>query len=320
MTNTTGTVLRGDLNTVVAEASAADSFFIADKIFTPYGVSTKNGQYPKLVKASGELLRPATTVRKPKSAYGTITREWTSDTYYCLDRGLQEYVDKTEQLDQARFFDLEAMTAKLVMRNVKMAHEVQCASTLMATGTFTDYTNSAVAYTYGNLTTINFPYDVLAAIERVNANGNTANTIVLSGTVLNRLKSSTLLQNFCRGAASSDAVLNITANTIAQAFSDSGITQVLVGKSQYNSAIKGQAFSATSVWGTTYVWVGDVKTGIPEAGGAARKFFWSPDGAEWVTESWEDQERRSNVIRVRQHSVEKIIDASAGTLIVTQWS
>jgi hypothetical protein len=320
MNSTTGVALRGDLNTVVVEANAADNYFIADKIFTPYPVGTKNGQYPKIERGTGETIRAASTIRKPHSSYGEITRQWVSDTYDCVDRGLIEKVDDVEVHDLARYFDLEAMAARLTLRNVRLQHEVTCAALINATGTFTDYANSAVAYTYGNLATIDFPYDVLAAIERVNSNGNEANTILIPGTVWARLKASTKLQNFCRGSRPSDSSLNLTAGTIAAGFADSGITQVLIGRAIQNTAMKGQSISASAVWGTTYCWVGDCRTGIAEAGGAARKFTWTPDGGEWITETYRDEECRSNVVRVRHNTAEKIIDASAGTLIVTQWS
>jgi hypothetical protein len=190
----------------------------------------------------------------------------------------------------------------------------------MNTTNFGAATNSSVAYTVANLATISFVADVLAAIERVNDNGGQANTIVMSSTVMNRVKLGTLVQNFVRGSRPSDATLNVNAATLAGAFADNGITQVLVGRSRVNSAKKGQSYSASSVWGNTYIWVGDVRLGDVGMGGAGRTLVWNEDGGLFTTETYRDEGRRSNMVRVRQNTDEVIVDSTAGTLIGTQYS
>jgi hypothetical protein len=39
-----------------------------------------------------------------------------------------------------------------------------------------------------------------------------------------------------------------------------------------------------------------------------------------VTETYRNETRRSNIVRVRQNTTEKIVDATQGTLITTQYS
>ncbi len=320
MYNTTGATLRGDLNLKVEEAASTDTFFIAQRVLPMLPVPLKSGQYPKLTKSNTELLTPNSTVRAAKSEYARANRAWTSDSYDCLDRGLEEAVDDADAKDLQRFFDAETATARYVLRAMMLDYEIRAAAALFNTTNFGSATNSSVAYTNANRATIDFAADVLAAIERVNDNGGQANTIVLSSTVLNRLKLTTLLQNFCRGTVSTDSALNITAQALADAFADNGITQVLVGRSRYNSAKKGQSYTAASVWSTSYVWVGEVQGGPANAGGAGRTFVWNAEGGLFVTESYREDKLRSTVVRVRQNTAEKIIDGSAGTLIATQWA
>jgi hypothetical protein len=320
MYNTSGATLRGDLNLVVEEALAADNWFIGAKVLPPTPVAAKSGQFPKLQLAAAELLASGSTVRNPGGKYGEVVRGWTSDTYDCVDRGLEEPVDDVVSRDLGRYFNVEAAKARLCLRNMMLDHESRVATAVLNTTTFGAATNSSVAYTVANIATISFVADVLAAIERVNDNGGQANTIVMSSTVLNRIKLGTLVQNFCRGALSSDATLNINASTLASAFADNGIKQVLVGRARINSAKKGQTYSASSVWGTTYVWVGDVREGDPGMGGAGRTLVWTEEGGLFVTETYRDEARRSNMVRVRQNTAEKIVDATAGTLIATQYS
>lgn len=315
-----GATLRADINAKVEEASSADTFFIGAKAMPPLPVEAKSGTYPKIQIAGGELLTSGATERSRGGSYGEATRNWTSDTYECVDRGLEEPVDDVDQKDLARFFNLEVAAAKWTLRNVMLAHEIRVAAALLNTSTFGSATNSAVAYTEANLATLSFVADVLAAIERVRNNGINPDTIIMSSPVYNRIRRGTLVQNFVAGSIARGA--EVTQSTLAQAFADEGIRQVLVGRARYNSAKKGQAYSAANVWGNTYIWVGlcNPNARVPQDGGAGFTFYWNAEGGLFVTETYRDEKRRSNMVRVRQNTVEKVVDATAGTLIATQYS
>lgn len=317
---TSGATIRGDINTFVEEAQSADDFFIGAKILPPFGVDLKSGTYPRLKKTGGALLKAGSTTRSPKASYGEIDRAWDTDTYDTVDRGIEELIDDTERKDTARFFDQEVVTSRLALRAMMLDHELRVAAAINNTTNFGAATNSNVAYTEANIATINAPLDILDAIERVNDNGEEANTIVMGPAVFNRLKRSTLMQNFIRGNRPSDTTLNLTPSAFAQAFAENGITQCLVGRARYDSAKKGQAFSSARVWGVTYVWIGRVVGGDFMEGGAGRTLVWNEEGGLFVTETYRDEKRRSGVIRVRQHTTEKIVNDGAGTLIATQYS
>lgn len=317
---TSGATLRADLNIKVEEAASADKFFIGEAALPPFPVDAKSGTYPKLQIGAAELLSAGSTIRNRSGSYGESSRNWTSDTYDCIDRGLEEPIDDTDAKDVGRFFNLESTIARLVMRNMRLDHEVRAAAALINATTFGAGTNSVVAYTEALIATINFPADVLAAIERCRNNGVEANTIVLSSTVYNRIRRATLTTNFVSGQVGAGST--VTSTTLAQALADEGITQVLVGRARYNSAKKGATASMTNVWGNTYVWVGRTNSAAAslQDGGAGFTLVWNAEGGLWVTESYRDEKRRSNMVRVRQHTTEKIVDATAGTLITTQYS
>lgn len=315
-----GATIRADLNLKVEEAQMTDEFFIGTRALPPLGVDAKSGTYPKLQIATGELMTSSATERSTDGSYGEVTRQWTTDTYDCIDRGLEERVDDAQARDAARWFNLEATAARLVLRQMMLAHEVRAAAALINATTFGAGTNSVVAYTAANIATISFVEDVLLAIERVRNNGTNPDTIVLSSTVYNRIRRATPVLTFVQGSQGKGA--QVTSNTIAQAFADEGIRQCLVGKARYNSAKKGQAHSASNVWGNTYVWVGKSNPGAMDAkeGGAGFTFHWNAEGGLFVTESYRDDKRRGNIVRVRQNTTEKIVDSTAGTLITTQYS
>lgn len=319
-TPSSGATIRADLNLKVEEAQMADDFFIGLKAMPPLGVDAKSGTYPKLQISAAELLTASDTVRSTDGSYGEVTRQWTTDTYDCVDRGLEERVDDAQAKDVARWFNLEATAAKLVLRQMMLAHEIRVAASLVNATTFGAGTNSAVAYTEANIATISFVADVLAAIERVRNNGTNPDTIILSSAVYNRVRRGTLVQNFVGGSVGKGS--EVTSSTLAQAFADEGIRQVLVGKARYNSAKKGQTYSAAAVWGNTYAWVGKANPAALDAkdGGAGFTFYWNAEGGLFVTETYREEKRRGNIVRVRQNTTEKVVDATAGTLITTQYS
>lgn len=317
---TSGTTIRADINAVVEECASADKFFIGQRAMPFFGVDAKSGTYPKLQAAAAELMSIGSTVRQRSGSYGEASRAWTTDTYDCIDRGLEEPIDDTDTKDLSRFFNLETSTAKWVLRNMMLDYESRVATALVNATTFGAGTNSGVAYTEANIATISFVADVLAAIERVADNGAVANTIVMSSTVYNRIRRGTLVVNWVQG--STGKVSTVTADTLSQSFADVGITQVLVGRARYNSAKKGQTKSMANIWGNTYVWVGVCNPGAGslQDGGAGFTLGWNAEGGIFVTETYRDEKRRSNMLRVRQNTAEKVVDATAGTLITTQYS
>lgn len=322
MNPTSGATIRADLNFLVEEAFGAESMLIGSRVMPPMGVDAKSGTYPKLQIAKGALLESVATERNTDGSYNEIRRQWTTDTYDCTDRGLEERVDDAAARDVARFFNAESVASRLTLRNVMQAHEVRVATAIMNATNFGAGTNSDVAYTVANKATISFVDDVLSAIRRVKANGARANSIVMSEAVFHRISTATLVKEFVRGSIQGNISLPINAANLAAAFAPYGISQVLIGDSVQNTAAKGQDKSTSGIWGNTYVWVGAVNAGAtdPRMGGAGFTLVWNAEGGLFVTESYRDEKRRSSMVRVRQNTAEKITDATSGTLITTQYA
>jgi hypothetical protein len=321
MYNTSGATLRADLNAFVEEGAGIRDNFIADLLMPQIGVEAQSGQYPYISLTNGMLIDAGSTDRAPGASYGQVSRAWSSDTYTCQDRGLEEPIDDTVSKDLGRFgIGLEMASAGWVLRNMKITAEKRCAAIIHAAGSWVGAVNSVVAYTNANIATISFVEDVIAAVRRVRAVGGAPDTIVMSGTVMDRISRATLVQNAVRGNRPTDSIIQMNAQAIADVFKTQGIRQCLVGESYYNSAKKGQTAVATAVWGNTYVWIGSCAGGDISAGGAARTFVWNAEGGLYVTETYRNEPIRSNVVRVRQNTIEKVIRWNEGTLITTQYS
>lgn len=318
----TAAVLRPDVRTVITEALDADKMFIGQNIFPIYESEEVTGQCPRWKLATGKLLNRVNTLRGKTGEYGEVTRAYENKTFTCLDRGLEERVDDAYARNVSRFFEAETAAAKSVLRNVRIDHEVRCSEALMNVTNFGAGTSPSVAYTEANIATIAFHRDVGAAAIRLNNKGLIPNSCVMSSAVFDRIRRSTLAQNFIRGAGkASDSTQYLTENDLAASLNSLGITNVFVGRMPYNSANDGQAYTATSIWGNTYIWVGKIDGGDFMNGGAGRSITWSKDASGlFVTETYRDEKRRSDMVRVRQHDVVEVIDTTSGELITTSYS
>lgn len=312
-------VLRADIQTLVLEAAQADGMFIGLQVMPEWGVAEKSGQWPKFRLGKGELLNDDATRRTALGSYNLVSRTYEDDNYTVEDFGLKERVDDSYANDVSRFFNAEVQAALQVRRQVQIGHEGLVAAALMNASTF-NATNSTVAYTEANIATIDFVLDVTTAIGKLNDKGVIPNTVVMSKNVFNRLRRSTLLKNYIKGVLGNDADRLPNAADIANVFADDGISKCLVGRMPKNSAKKGQAYSASAIWGDTYVWVGYVAGGDPMAGGAGRTVVWTKDGPLFTSESWYDTDLRSNMVRVRHSITAKVVDATSGEIITTQYS
>lgn len=324
MYTNTDAEIRPELQAVVEEAALADSYFIGSQIFPIWGSNTKYGEYRRIKKAKGQLLASDlgdSTLRAPRTVYKEVDRTYEKDGFRCQDRGLTEVVDDSEQADMARFFDAESTSAKLVQRNMAIAFEKRIADKTFDAAMWGS-TNSKVAYTEANIATLDIAYDIEEAIATVQKRGEMVNTLVMSRNVWKRIRRSTLLRKYLFGDMGGNQM--ITKALFAGAFSESAQINILIAESTYSTAGKGQAVTDAKlayVWGDASIWVGQVCGGDPNAGGAGRTILWEEDAASlYVVETYRDEPRRSDIVRVRQHTDEKVINECAGTLIGTQFA
>jgi hypothetical protein len=305
------------------EATGIEDMFIAEKLAPMLTVPTKAGIYPYFAIAAGNLMKKESTLRDPSGTYNEVTQAFTTDTYETMDRGLETRVDDSFAADWSRFFEAEVIATQHITRSMKIDYEYRVAQLFMGTAGVTAFgaTDAAVAYTELLMDTIDFARDVNDAKARLVKKGVRPNTMVMSLNVYNRIRRTKKLQNYLFGAEGLTAVgyKQVDPQRIGSAFS---IQNVYVAEAHYDSADKGQATATIiPIWGDSYVWIGYVAGGDFQARGAARTIVWTGDSPSlYVTESYRDENRRSDKIRVRHHTSEKIIDSTAGTLITTGYA
>lgn len=308
-----------DVNTYLEEARGAEDNLIGLKVFPPAGQPTQTGRYLKWRIAGAELLKANAPVHAPGSAFPRVNRRWDFDSYATVERGLEELIPiPTEEYISKFGFPLRARTAAWVQRQQLLAHELRVESALFNTSNFTS-TNASVAYTSTNIATLDFVNDVLAAKRRLEKKGVNPSeaTIVMSSALWDLIRRSTIFQTYIRGNQPTDSKLIINVATAANLL---GVKEILVGKASYDPTGTGAAYDPTKlqyIWPVTYFWIGKIEGGDFMAGGAGRTIFWSGLGPLFQAFGYPDFQRDSNIVRVKSHTVEKVIDPTCGELVQT---
>ena len=314
-----GSTIRADINQALIEGPAADVGLIGATLLPLQNVQAKSGTYLKVELGGGELLSNNAASRSAGSGYQRSIRSFTSANYATEEFGLEELLDDSNVQDLNRFFSYEAETARFLLRQLKLSHEKRVSDLLWANTTpFTTSDQSrAVAYTQGNIATIDVARDVAAAKLALAKLGYEANCVAMSANVFELIRRSTLLQNQFFGVISDTGARLLTEAEIAAAL---GVQTLAVGRAAINSANKGKAYSGGFVVPDSKIIVGQVAGGEFTAGGIGRTLVWAADAAGFVSESYRDEARRSNVLRVRMNTDEVVIDPNAAVRITTDFS
>ena len=312
----TAAIIRHDLNSFVEEAAGADAYFIGQKVMPVFASPVKAGVFPKIEIEGGELMKAESTKRGPSGTYNEVARKITTDNYTCVDRGLEERIDDVFVRDMSRFFDVEVLTSKLITRSMMLDYEIRVANKLFDTTVF-NTTNASTAFTEANIATFDFPREVMEAKERLTRKGIIPNTMILSDSLFNRVRRSSKLQTFLYGSLGAGTSYRlVNAQDIASAFN---IPQVLVAAATFDTAAKGADQSLSPVWSSDYIWVGNVQEGDFSAMGAGRTIVWTGDSPSlFQTETYRNEARRGDMVRVRHHTDEKIVDATSAEIIYAQ--
>jgi hypothetical protein len=313
-------VIRHDLNAFVEEASSTDKLLFGSKLLPILPVEGRAGIFPKIeIGNGGELLKKDSTLRGPTGTYNETTRKFTTDNYECLDRGMEERIDDVVVRDYKKFFDVEVLTAKLIMRTMKLDYESRVYDTILNPSNFiqfdgTDTKFSGGANGWGHidaLTLSDFPLLLMTAIEELTKRGETPNTVIIGEKAWKTIRRSTKLNTFLYGSLGTGLGYKmVTEADIAKQF---GLPNVFITHAHVDSAARNKEANLTPLWDNDRMWVGDVKGGEISGGGAGRTFVWTKDGSGlFTTETYRSEPRRGDMVRVRHHTSEKVVNKNAG--------
>lgn len=313
-------ISRPEITAFLEESKDLEKQFIASQILPSVEQEARAGRYPKLQRKDGQLMNKGSTARGPLGSYNRTDRAHGWDTYDCKDRGHEEVIDDVDVKELQRFTSLETLKAKLAKRYVMMDYEIRVADLVMSSANSgITATAAAVAYTEANIATFDFARDLQDAITRLEKKAVIPNTLVIARDLWNRIQRSTKLQSFLYSSLGSGNTKLITTDDVSKVFSG---LKIVVPGIHYNSGDLGQDVSFSPIWTTATMLLADIQSGDFDAGGLGRTITWSADcpGGLFSTETYRDEKHRADVIRVRMHSDEKIVDAGAAELITTSYA
>lgn len=311
---------RADIYALVMQANSNfNKLFVAERVLPVKGETARRGIYMKALLADAQLLNIVAPAREQGAAYQRINREYDTDTYDCQEYGLETSIDDSYSEEVDRFMNLEATEAMLLERSLRMGYEQRVQTVCQNTSTFSN-TNALVAYTAANLATANVVTDVDNAKTSLLLNGIIANTVIMSQQVFVYIRRTTLLQNQIYGVVPKTAGQSMlpSEEDVARAL---GVDNLFVAKAPYNQNQTGQTYSGAFIWSNATLMVAQIEGGEYQAGGIGRTIMWTQDSAGLFTpETYRDNPKRSDVMRVRQNVAEKIIDSTAGWLINSSYA
>jgi hypothetical protein len=289
------------------------SDFIADAVLPVFETPEQSGDYPK-IKVE-QFLKTTDTRRAPRGPYSRDDWEFDTGTYSCEDHGHEEPVDDVEARLYARFFDAEAVAVERAVHKIRLAREVRVAAMIFNTGNIT--LTGAVTTEWDTLATCTPKADVKTAVDALRAaRGIMPNAAVMSYKVFQNVLMSTELRTYLQYTSphlieTEQAQLDMLAKYF-------GLSRVIVGRAIKDSADKGLTASLGDVWDDEYVLIArlagtarDLKE--PCLG---RTFLWTGDSPQiLMTEQYREEQRRSNIYRVRNNVDEALVYAGAGYLL-----
>jgi len=254
------------------------------------------------------MLRLSDGKRSRGGDYNRVTAEFDELSYRCEEYGHEQLVGDDDRSFYASDFDADFQASTGLASMLMRGHEKRVADLLFNTSTWTGsdlYTDVSTVWSTVSSDIIG---DVNAAKLKVSQlTGMACNALILSETAFNYLKSNTAISNsVIYTRYPSDAQWR---SNIAELL---GLDYILIGKSRYNSASEGIAASTSALWSASYAMVARIAN--PGATLTepclGRTIIWEPDSGSgpYVVESYRDDKKRGDVIRVRHNVDEKVFD------------
>ncbi len=323
MYNTTDSVPRADISTVLMEAVDQEKQYIGQAIFPTFPSAREVGRYPKFRIGAAELLKSGkgygSTKRNETGTYNEVSRKFEWDSYQTEEFGLEERVDDVVARRMESFFDAEVVTGKYLMNNLMLDYEVETATKFFDSSAF-HTVHASTAYTDANIATFDVPRDINAMLERFVQLGENPTHIVMSLAAWNRIRRSQKLQVYVYGFLNvTQGGSQITEKMFADVF---GVQGLLIGKKSIDTALKGKTPVISNVWADGYIGLAKIAGGDFMNGGLGRTIVWDADSPSglFVSESYRDEKRRGNMLRVRSNRVLKVVSPNCVQLLDSGFS
>ena len=307
--NTSAAVYRPDLGQVVME-------YVEDVSMQPIGLQVMP-LYPTALRAasfpvipSEALLKLPETARAPRGHYNRGDWEYERGQFSTDEFGWEEPIDDAERslLESEAPGIADEVATRRAWNHIMRAQEKRIADAVFNATTFTTVT--------GDVTNEWDDADNATPIEDVNdaretirsACGLLPNALIIGWKTFQNLKNCDQIVDRLKYTFPGIDLNRMNSEQLAAVFN---IPRVLIGGAVYDSSGKGIATSVSNVWDPEYAMLTRVATGRdltePCIG---RTFLWTEDSPQNpIVESYREDQTRSDIIRVRHHVDECLIQS-----------
>lgn len=312
---TAQTNLRPDLAMAMERypLQASQAGFIALQVFPVIEVPKKVGRFE--VRNVEDLLQEHDTARAPTTGYarGGGGKTGTPITWATTDHGFEELIDDSEDSIYSDYFDSELDASRRARDVVLRNHERRVTALASGTGV-TNTTAAGTAWDQSAATPID---NVRAAkVAIYNRVGLEPNTLIVPWGRFEFLKDNAQIIDRMKYQGFVDVRReNINAAMLATVFN---VERVIVAGAQRNSANEAKTAVLAPIWPVNTVLLAvTARTKDHKEPCIGRTFHWGEDGSEigGVIETYREDNKRSDVVRVRMDTDEQLIYEACGQRI-----
>ncbi len=286
---------------------------IGQRVFPISNVAKAAGSYG--IIPIEQLLKARDTTRASGAGYNRQDFTFDDVAFACREHGAEEVIDDREEAMYGDYFDAEQVSTMRAYDAVLRNQEARIAALLYNGTTFTS-----------NTTVITEEWDTAASAVPITdiatgkagvfaACGMYPNTLICNQKQFDGARSTAQVIDVIKYSGHMDPRAgNITAQALAIVL---GIDQILIAGAAYDSAVQGAASTMVPIWGDEYMFLAKVATGndFKEAC-IGRTFHYAEDGSQpgGTVETYRDEPKRSDVVRVRHDVDEVLLYVQAGWL------
>lgn len=310
--------LRPDLGASFQEWSLAmsEAGFISHRVLPVFEAMKQSGPFGRI--PIEQLLQTRDTKRAPGSGYARGNWTFTPDSYATDEHGWEEPVDDRERDMYREYFEAEQVAAMRAFLMVLTNAEKRAADLIFNSTTWTGSSlTTAVTNEWDDSANATPIVDVEAAVQTVWDNsGLWPNALVINRKVFRNLRNCAEIIDRSKSQGFMDVRAGeINEAQLAQVFD---LDHIIVAGSPENTANEGQSASLSPIWSNEYAMVcriaisNDIRE--PCIG---RTFHWGEDGSDigGTVETYRDEPKRSDIVRVRHDVDEKVLYTEAGHLL-----
>jgi len=291
------------INEVVNEVDRQE--FVGGQILPIVQTSTQKGKFPKIVASQFD-----NDISKPRAAGSNFARtsgQFESGSFECVEYGVENQLDDLNIVEAASdaLLDIVSVAANQLADDLMVGHELRVASALSGAS----FTSTAATAAMSDATNATPIQDVNNAVLRLNQNGIFNNiSLVMEASLYQEMTQTNDLRNLINGSGT----LAFSQDQVARVL---GVDNIILCKTRYNSAKKGQTASRSDIWPTNAYYVASIVGGPLSSGGIGRTMAYTRRGGAFVSETYRTEQPPANVVRVRMNTDELISNALAGQKI-----